>query len=122
MKTKRKAPPRATKPGKSRKVIMRLYVTGASPRSTRAITNLRRLCDEHLPGGYELEVVDIYQQPHLAIEGQIIAAPTLVKSLPAPLRKFIGDMSDTQSILTGLEVVPATASKHRALDGHPRRH
>jgi len=101
---------------------MRLYVTGATPRSTRAITNLRRLCDEHLPGRYELEVVDIYQQPRLAAEGQIIAAPTLVKSLPLPLRKFIGDMSDTKSILTGLEILAAGATAdHHEVDGRSRK-
>lgn len=83
---------------------MRLYVTGATPRSTRAIANLRRLCDQYLPGRYTLEVVDVYQQPHLAREGQIIAAPTLVKSFPLPLRKFIGDMSNTANLLAGLDV------------------
>ncbi|MGH7971856.1 MAG: circadian clock KaiB family protein, partial [Limisphaerales bacterium] len=99
----------------------RLYVTGATPRSTRAVTNLRRLCEEHLPGRYELEVIDIYQQPGLAAKGQIIAAPTLVKQLPLPLRKFIGDMSDTQSLLTGLEVVDGSASHRHKPPGDPIR-
>jgi len=87
---------------------MRLYVTGATPKSTRAITNLRKLCDEYLAGKYTLEIVDVYQQPELAREGQIIAAPTLVKSFPLPLRRFIGDMSNTTNLLTGLdiEIVP----------------
>ena len=85
---------------------MRLYVTGASARSTRAITNLRKLCDEYLPGRYDLKVVDVYQQPELAREGQIIAAPTLIRTLPLPLRRFIGDMSNTASLLKGLEIEP----------------
>jgi circadian clock protein KaiB len=85
---------------------MKLYVTGATPRSTRAITNLKRLCEEHLTGRYELEVIDVYQQPGLARAGQIIAAPTLVKSLPLPLRKFIGDMSNEENLLAGLNIQP----------------
>ena len=83
---------------------MRLYVTGATPRSSRAITNLRKLCDEYLVGRYKLEIVDVYQQPELARKGQIIAAPTLVKSFPLPLRKFIGDMSNTANLLAGLQI------------------
>src|SRR5712671_7254698 len=82
----------------------RLYVTGATPRSSRAIANLRKLCDQYLPGRYKLEIVDVYQQPELAREGQIIAAPTLVKSFPLPLRRFIGDMSNTANLLAGLEI------------------
>jgi circadian clock protein KaiB len=95
-------------PAKTRraKYSMRLYVTGATPKSTAAITNLRKLCDDYLPGQYELKVVDVYQQPKLADEGQIIAAPTLVKSLPLPLRRFIGDMSNTKILLEGLEIPP----------------
>ena len=83
---------------------MRLYVTGATPRSSRAIANLRKLCDEYLVGRYKLEIVDVYQRPELAREGQIIAAPTLVKSFPLPLRRFIGDMSNTANLLAGLEI------------------
>jgi circadian clock protein KaiB len=86
------------------KYLMKLYVTGATARSTRAITNLRRLCDEHLKGQYDLKVVDVYQQPHLAREAQIIAAPTLVRLLPLPLRRFIGDMSNTEVLMEGLEI------------------
>ena len=118
MKTKTKPASRPKQRGQ--KYVMRLYVTGATPRSIRAITNLRRLCDHHFPGRYELEVIDIYQQPRLAAEGQIIAAPTLVKTLPAPLRKFIGDMSNTQSLLAGLEILAAAASPNsQAVDGPP---
>ncbi len=92
---------------------MKLYVTGATARSTQAISNLRRLCDEHLPGQYELEVIDIFQQPHLASAGQIIAAPTLVKALPLPLRRFIGDMSNIRNLLAGLNIEPAVAKPPR---------
>jgi len=96
---------------------MRLYVTGATPKSTAAITNLRKLCDDHLPGQYELEVIDVYQRPEMAREGQIIAAPTLVRSFPLPLRRFIGDMSNTQNLLAGLEIrsmPPATQEARQA--------
>ncbi len=84
--------------------ILRLYVTGTTPNSQRAIKNVRKLCEENLQGRYELEIIDIYQQPELAKEGQIVAAPTLIKKLPLPLRKFIGDMSRTEKILLGLEL------------------
>jgi len=120
MKAKSK-PSNRTKRQRPQEYVMRLYVTGATPRSTRAITNLRRLCEDHFPGRYKLEVIDIYQQPRLAAEGQIIAAPTLVKSLPAPLRKFIGDMSNTQSILAGLEILAASTSpRPHGMEGHTR--
>ena len=85
------------------KYILRLYVTGSSERSLRAVHNLKKLCDEHLPD-YDLEVIDIYQNPEAARDEQIIAAPTLVKKLPEPLRKFVGDLSNTQKILVGLDV------------------
>jgi circadian clock protein KaiB len=84
--------------------VLRLYVTGATPRSTRAITNIRKICEEHLEGRYELEIVDIAQHPTLAEGEQIIAAPTLIKKLPLPLRRFIGDMSQTERILLGLDL------------------
>jgi len=84
--------------------ILRLYVSGMTPNSMKAIENVRKLCAEHLDGRYQLEIIDIYQQPIFAKEGQIVAAPTLVKELPEPLRKFIGDMSQTERILLGLDV------------------
>jgi circadian clock protein KaiB len=84
--------------------VLRLYVSGMTPNSVRAIENVRKLCAEYLEGRYQLEIIDIYQQPIFAKEGQIIAAPTLVKELPEPLRKFIGDMSQTERILLGLDV------------------
>ena len=89
-----------------RKYVLRLYVTGTTPRSVKAIRNIRRICDEHLKGAYDLEVIDIYQQPVLAKGEQIIAAPTLLKKLPLPLRRFIGDMSNTERILLGLDFKP----------------
>ena len=85
------------------KYILRLYVSGSSVRSLRAIHNLKKLCEEHLPD-YDLEVIDIYENPTAAREEQIIAAPTLVKRLPSPLRKFVGDLSNTQKILIGLDI------------------
>jgi circadian clock protein KaiB len=81
-------------------------VTGSTARSTRAIANVRRICEDYLKNRYDLEVIDIYQQPTLAKGDQIIAAPTLVKRLPAPLRKLIGDMSDKDRVLMGLDVRP----------------
>ena len=82
--------------------ILRLYVTGMTPKSTRAITNVRKLCEKHLTGRYELDVIDIYQQIKLAKGEQIIATPTLIKTLPLPIRKLIGDMSDTERFLVGI--------------------
>ena len=88
------------------KYILRLYVTGMTPKSIRAIENIRKICEENLKGRYELEVIDIYQQPEYAKKENIIAAPTLIKKLPMPLRKFIGDMTNKDKILMGLNVVP----------------
>ncbi len=87
--------------------LFRLYVTGATLRSTRAVRNLTQLCDQHLAGRYKLEVVDIYQQPALASQEQIIAAPTLVKQFPLPLRRFIGDLSNKEHLLLGLDIEKA---------------
>lgn len=84
--------------------VLRLYVTGVTARSVQAIENIRRICEEHLAGRYDLEIIDIYQQPTLAKGEQIVAAPTLIKKLPPPLRKFIGDLSNTEKILLGLDV------------------
>lgn len=84
--------------------VLRLYVSGMTPNSQRAIENVREICAKHLAGRCKLEIIDIYQQPRLARDGQIIAAPTLVKELPAPLRKFIGDMSKMERLLVGLNI------------------
>jgi circadian clock protein KaiB len=89
---------------KRAKYILRLYVTGSSARSLRAVDNLKKICEEHFPDDYDLEVIDIYENPTAAREEQIIAVPTLVKKLPRPLRKFVGDLSNTQKILIGLDI------------------
>ena len=88
----------------SGRCVLRLYVAGSTARSVRAIENLRRICEEHLAGRYDLEVVDIYQQPEAAREFQLIAAPTLVRLLPEPLRRVIGDLSDEERVLRGLDL------------------
>ena len=92
--------------GEAKTYILRLYITGMTPRSTKAIVNIKKICEEHLKGRYELEVIDIYQQPELAKDAQIIAAPTLIKRLPLPLRTLIGDMSNRERILVGLDLRP----------------
>lgn len=89
---------------RSRHYVLRLYVTGMTPRSQRAIQNIKVICEEHLRGRYELEIIDVYQQPVLAKGDQILAAPTLIKRLPLPLRRFIGDMSQREKILLGLDL------------------
>jgi circadian clock protein KaiB len=91
--------------------VLKLYISGMTPRSRRAIDNLQKLCKEHLFDGYDLEIIDIYQQPGLAKGAQIVAAPTLVKALPLPLRRVIGDLSDPGRILLVLGVSPAPAAK-----------
>lgn len=83
---------------------LRLFITGSTPRSTRAIENMRRICKENLHGRYDLEVVDVYQNPEATRELQIIATPTLVKILPEPLRRIIGDLSDRERVLAGLDL------------------
>ncbi len=84
--------------------VLRLYVTGTTPQSARAIANIKKLCEIHLKGRYELDVVDLYQQPQLAQGEQIIAAPTLIKKLPLPQRRIIGDMSKSERVLAGLDL------------------
>lgn len=88
------------------KYVLRLYVAGLGARSSRALANVRRICEEHLAGRYELEVIDLYKNPVLAKGEQIVAVPTLIKEIPKPLRKFIGDMSDADRILIGLDLRP----------------
>ena len=84
---------------------LRLFVAGSTLRSQRSVENLRRVCDEHLAGQVDLEVIDIYQQPELAGQHQVIAAPTLIKLLPLPVRRIIGDLSETDRVLRGLELL-----------------
>ncbi len=89
-----------------RHYVLRLYVAGLTSQSTQAIENITRICEENLKGRYDLQIVDIYQQPVLAQGEQIIAAPTLIKKLPLPLRKFIGNMANREKILVGLDLRP----------------
>jgi circadian clock protein KaiB len=96
---------------KKAKYLLRLYVTGTTGKSMRAIQNVRRICEEHLQGVYDLEVVDIYKNLPLARGDQIIAAPTLIKRLPVPLRRLIGDMSDEKRVLVGLDVRPRPSGR-----------
>jgi circadian clock protein KaiB len=86
------------------KHVLRLYVTGSTLRSTRAIDNLRRVLESELPDRYDLEIVDVYEKPEAAVEHQILAAPTLIKLLPEPVRRIIGDLSDTARVLRGLDL------------------
>lgn len=96
----------ALRDSKEKKYVLRLYVAGVTSKSTQSIMNIKKICEEHLKGRYDLEVIDIYQQPVLAKGEQIIAAPTLVKKLPPPLRRFIGSMYDVERILVGLDLKP----------------
>lgn len=84
--------------------IFKLYVTGRTPRSERAIANLHRLCESALPGAYEIAVIDVLEQPHLAEQDHILATPTLVKQVPPPARRVLGDLSDVEQVLWGLDV------------------
>ena len=88
------------------KWLLRLYTAGQSPRSLAALDNLKRICEEHLSGRYSIEVVDLLKNPRLAKDDQIVAIPTLVRQLPPPLRKIIGDLSDTERALVGLQLRP----------------
>ena len=97
-------------PGQAVPYRLRLFVAGGTARSQRAIENLRRICAEHLADDVDLEVVDIYQQPELAERHQVIAAPTLVRLLPLPVRRVIGDLSETDRVLRGLELPPAPSA------------
>ena len=96
---------KAMQDAQKKKYILKLYISGNTAKSARAILNLKKVCSEYLENQYELEVIDIYQQPSLAIKDQILATPTLVKSLPLPLRKIIGDLTKTERILVGLDLV-----------------
>jgi KaiB domain. len=86
------------------KYILRLYITGQTPKSERAIENLRRICEEELNGQYQMVIIDVLERPQLAEDEKILATPTLIKELPPPLRRIIGDLSDTEKVLLGLEL------------------
>ena len=108
---------RAASASPADRYVLRLYVTGMTSRSARAVKNLQAICDEYLAGRYDLEVIDIYQQPVLTRGEQIIAAPTLIKKLPLPMRRIIGDMSNRDRVLIGLDLVLAPG---QAEDGKQR--
>jgi circadian clock protein KaiB len=91
--------------------VLRLFVTGMTPRSCQAIRNLQAICDECLEGRYDLDVIDIYQQPALTKGEQIIAAPTLIKQLPLPMRRLVGDMSNRERVLRGLDLVTVPVAR-----------
>ena len=91
------------------KWLLTLYVSGASPQSAAAIENIRRICDEELAGQVELEIVDVRDQPALVVRDQVLAAPTLVKRLPGPLRRLVGDLSDANRVRLGLDLGPVEA-------------
>ena len=89
-------------------VELRLYIAGQTPRCAAAFANLKKLCEEHLPGRYKIEVIDLLEHPQLAAGDQIVAVPTLVKMLPEPLRRVVGDLSNTERALVGLQLRPVT--------------
>lgn len=89
---------------------LRLYIAGQTARSLAALANLQRICEEHLPGRYKVEVIDLLQHPQLAVGDQIIAIPTLVRALPEPAKRLIGDLSNMQRVLIGLDLAPAATS------------
>ncbi len=86
--------------------VLRLYIAGTTPQSIQALQNLKKICEEYLKGRYELEVIDVYQTPELTVPGNIFAIPTLVKQLPLPLQKLIGNLSNTEKVLVGLDLHP----------------
>ena len=90
--------------------LLRLFITGSTPRSALAIKNIRAICEERLKGRYKLEVIDIYQNPEKVKPEQILVAPTLIKKLPLPVRKIIGDLSNTERVLVGLDILPDPTS------------
>jgi circadian clock protein KaiB len=92
------------------KYHLKLYITGQTPRSESAIQNLRKICEENLDAKYEIEIIDILERPQLAEDERILATPTLIKSLPPPLRRLIGDLSETEKVLVGLDIRPPKSS------------
>jgi circadian clock protein KaiB len=95
--------------GDGERYLLRLYVAGMTPKSLRAFTNLKRICEEHLAGRYEIEVIDLLETPQLAAGHEIVAVPTLVRELPPPIKKIIGDLSNSERVLVGLQIAPAPA-------------
>lgn len=102
----KRAPKKLSKIAARKRLVysLRLYITGQTPRSETSLRNLREVCDQYLEGRFELEVIDLYRRPELAREAQVVAAPTLVKRLPLPLRKLVGDLSNKSEVLLGLDI------------------
>lgn len=109
--TKKKPSPATGQVNEENYWRLRLYIAGQTPKSRKALENLTRLCDSHLPGRHELEVIDLLDEPERASGDQILAVPTLVRKLPSPIRKIIGDLSNEERTLVGLDILPAAASK-----------
>lgn len=96
--------PKAKSTPKKKKLLLRLYIAGQTPKSLKALTNLKKLCAEHMSDSYQIEVIDLMKKPELAQQDQVLAIPTLVRNLPVPIRKIIGDLSDTERVLLGLDL------------------
>jgi circadian clock protein KaiB len=107
--------PQTTRPGtkEDETFRLRLYVAGQTTRSLAAFSNLRKICEMHLAGRYEIEVIDLLEHPQLARGDEIVAVPTLVRKLPEPIKKLIGDLSDTERVLVGLQLLPAGSGEQR---------
>ncbi len=102
------------------KYLLKLYITGRTPRSERAISNLRHICEEELNNQYEMLIIDVLERPQLAEEEKILATPTLIKQLPPPLRRIIGDLSDKEKVLLGLDLMPFSITQNPS-SGDPTR-
>ncbi len=113
MRVKSESPPPQSETSHAAKAIweLRLYVAGQTPRSLAAFANLKRICDEHLPEAYKVEVIDLLENPQLCAGDQILAVPTLVRKLPPPVKKIIGDLSNTERVLVGLDLRPKTETE-----------
>ena len=99
--------------------ILRLYIAGTTLQSVTALQNIKKICEQHLQGRYELEVIDIYQQTEAAVAENILAVPTLIKQLPTPLQKIIGNLSNTEKVLMGLNLVPKNIIEEESNEGLP---
>lgn len=106
MKSQVQAPPISPDAGEDARWNLRLYVAGQTPKSLSAFANLKKFCETHLPGKYDIEIVDLLKDPSRAAEDQILAIPTLVRKLPEPIRKIIGDLSNTNRVLVGFDLIP----------------
>lgn len=102
----------ALEQSKSEVYVLDLYVSGISPKSVKAITNVKNMCERCLSGRYELKVIDVYQKPTMAVNEQIVAVPTLIKKLPKPVQRLMGDMANIQQVLLGLEIRPKERAVH----------